>query len=351
MGSQEPAEWSRILCVLAIAILAAEAVASQSHHVTLDVRLSKETKWAYDVRWVDAQHVAISAGWEGTHVVELGGELRTSSSSLTDRECERLFSFELGVSPQMFVTAEPAYSMAWENRKTGACRKVKDASRLQQVFDLDVRDNRVVWLGSSRTQVGMCPDGAIAWSAELGDGVTKLTPVHFSQDGVGCQSIEQCGVMGVSAIRFLHDASIVVVPGVEPGVFHYSASGRLLTVWPSATFGLTTGCDFANATAYQRSYVLRQHAWVNKHRTVDDIVPQRGGFALLVRDVVDGQPQWSLVSLQEGGTRVIEALPLRGDSDLTHAKADELSDRLVILLSTYDDTGLTVTPRLVVLGR
>lgn len=48
---------------------------------------------------------------------------------------------------------------------------------------------------------------------------------------------------------------------------------------------------------------------------------------------------------------MIEALPLRGDSDLTHAKADELSDRLVILLSTYNDTGLTVTPRLVVLGR
>jgi hypothetical protein len=137
--------------------------------------------------------------------------------------------------------------------------------------------------------------------------------------------------MDVSAARFLHDGSVILVPGVEPGVFRYSSKGRLVKSWQAEQVGFDAGCDLTEQEMYRYSKdEPARWSWVNRRRTVDDVLPLSDGAGLLVRSVKDGTTHWELKVLRENGIRACK-VPLEESSDF-YLHGDAEGNRIVFLL-------------------
>jgi hypothetical protein len=103
--------------------------------------------------------------------------------------------------------------------------------------------SRFALVGSRRDAQGkFSPDGAIAWIGSLDKDLADLKPLLFDAGGPGAPSMSACCSFSLGVTRFLADGSLVVVPGVQPGIYHFDAQGKLLQTVDTVALGINTDC-------------------------------------------------------------------------------------------------------------
>ena len=301
--------------------------------VITDTALTGAAAETGGVRWASADSVYLTTMAEG--VLEFDLHAKTPARIVFPATRGKCFTcVHLGTSSRYMVTAFPAFAMAW--------KRITEPSIHPVPFDvisaLDVRDDRLVFIGSRREKGQWAPDGAIAWSGTLSKDLADLHPVLFSALGPDAQILGDCGFGDVSAARYLRDGSYVLVPGVEPGVFLYDPDGKLLYTWQTDRLGFLDRCDISpqNRLLYARDPEAR-YQWLNHYRTVEDILPLPEGPALLLREVQGGSTKWSLLILKRNAPPSKIDLPIRAPSDVAIAKADIRGKRIVFLIRTYGE--------------
>ena len=138
----------------------------------------------------------------------------------------------------------------------------------------------------------------------------------------------------------MNDGGFVLAPVVEPDLYLYGADDQLRHVWDTRELGIDTGCDLSQEEfeAFNRD-LLRQQAWIDSRRIVDEILPSSDGPLLIVRSVptIGGAPQWELLRLGipaatgDTGVVALDPPPLVAPSPTAHLLGDLVEDRVVLL--------------------
>ncbi len=327
--------------------LAGSADPIPSLKILSDREMPPALRSARDPRWASDDSVYLSMLREGA--VEASLDLdhpRINKLIPGMKEPGGTFCYFLAASPEYLVTSGPLW-VTW--------RTIAESNRSEEAFDsvhdIDVLKDQLLVVAARRDEKGQySPDGAIVWIGSLRKGLSDLKPVVYDAAGPGAKHLNACGAFNMGGVRFLKDGTFLVVPGVQPGIFLYSAQGKLIRTWDSAQVGLDTDC--ASLTSEQ---VLRYAAqfvprveWLNQRRTLDDILPLPQGPGLIIRSVSKGQTHWVLKVLKIGGGIDTYRIPLQSQSDMSHLKGDIRGGRIVFVMSApLKDAVNSAVPRLV----
>lgn len=318
----------------ALLLILAATTHAQNLTIEADYALPAATGSAWDIRWIGDASVFVA-------LTEGVSEVSLLEGRVTVKPVTRRGTFvRLGTSNEYLAGGAPFGPFGWMRRS--APEKTAGSSRLATLVDLDVWRDRVLLLGAARDALGQwSPDGAIAFAGSLST-AAALRPVHFARSK-NAMTMANCEFLELGAVRFLSDGRFVIVPGVEPGVFLYSAEGRLLRTWDTEDLGFVDRCTL---DAAQRRELggnpLPRFAWLNARAVLDDLIVIGDSPALIIRSVRGGMARWELVTLG-AGTPVRTALPLTGRGPDTHLRADVRGDRIALLL--FDYTAPPAKPR------
>lgn len=235
-------------------------------------------------------------------------------------------------SDAFIVTAPPMGAVVWSRRGEEELYEKLD---FDSVLDLDISGSLLAVMAARRDGRNgrFAPDGSVVSIGRLDHALDDLRPLYISISGVGAPSVAFCGPMRIGHVRFLHDGSLVVAPGVEPGIYQYSRDGILYKTWQTDVFGIDAECGLSEkeGVSLLGSPEL-QLAWVNRRTIIDDIVPLAAGPGLIVRKIEDEKATWQLWILHRRGH--VERLPLPfRRPPYQRIRADADGDRLAFLFS------------------
>lgn len=291
--------------------------------------LSGPLVWSHDVRWSGDQEVLLSAVREGV--------LRLSTAD-ADAEPEVLVPGgtwsgpkDMGLSERFLAASIDFGALGWLDRKLG--QPNPEVAPLNLIGDLDVHGDRLALLGTQRAEDGRwAPEGGLAFVGSLSRNLEDLRPVAFSADGPGSVTMARCALFDTGSLRFLEDGRLVVVPGVEPGVFLYAPDGELLRTWESAPLGFHDDCEMDDETqrGLQADPAVR-HRWSHSRVLLEDVFDLGGRPALVLRHPEEGGTSWELVVLEEEGVRRIP-FPVTTRSTKSFLRVARRGDRLAALI-------------------
>lgn len=330
---------------LALAAGLAFAAPDSGTRVLSDRPLPKALGIVADLRWASADSLFLAAGKSG--VLRLRFEPEWGERELVVPSGRSLWAAaRLGASSRYLAVGAPAHTVAWRKLPAGELQAVP----LYTVVDLDVFENRLVLLGARKDErERFAPDGAIAWIGSLDKNLADLKPVLYSAAGPGARPMDACGAFETGAARFLSDGSFLVVPGVEPGIFLYDRTGKLLRSWEAREIGLDAGCGLSDEQMMLLSASLEpRSAWINQRRVLDDIIALPQGAGLLVRQVANGRTGWLVKILRRDGQVSSHALPFTAPSPHWHLRADVQGKRIAYLLKEYAVSSPPSPSRLIV---
>lgn len=312
------------------------APAAPGLRVVFDHPLPEPLAKARDVRWAGPGAVLLAAGHAGTLEVPLGpnglGAPKLLVASLPQSGLERFHS-RLGASPQFLLMASPVFSTFWHPRSSADPGEVQTSYRFEAIIDLDLAGDRLLLLGAQKDEQGrFAPDGAIAWTARLGKDLTEVKPLLRSTAGAGARPMDACGLMELGKVRFLRDGSLLVAPGVEPGVFRYTQEGRLVQTWQAEALGFDAGCGISDDEMYRFSASMAaRYPWINQRRVLDEVLPLPDGPGFVVRTRSAGKTTWQL-KVPRGGKVDTYAIPVSSSEERSHLRGDVRDGRIVLLL-------------------
>ncbi|MFL6201871.1 MAG: hypothetical protein ACJ76J_22080 [Thermoanaerobaculia bacterium] len=298
-----------------------------------------------DLRWASADSLFLAAGKSGA--LRLRFEPEWGEREILVPSGKSLWAAaRIGASSRYLAVGAPAHTVAWRKLPAGELQAVP----LYTVVDLDVFEDRLVVLGARKEERGrFAPDGAIAWIGSLDKNLADLKPVLFSVAGPGARPMDACGAFETGAVRFLGDGSFLVVPGVEPGIFLYDRTGKLLRSWEARAVGLDAECGLSDEQMMLLSASLEpRSAWINQRRVLDDIIALPQGAGLLIRQVANGKTNWQVKILRRDGQIASHVLPFTGPSPHWHLRADVQGKRIAYLLKEYAASSPPSPSRLVV---
>jgi hypothetical protein len=290
-------------------------------------------KNAMDVRWASDHSVVLALNKNGVVEYDLAGKLKPKEM-IPGKGLPGGFwqSQHVALSPRYLVAGSWLFTMTW--------RRMDSTVRKEEAFDgiedLDVQDSRVAVLGSRRNAQGdYSPDGAIAWTGSLDSkAAPDLKPLFFDTGGVGAPGMGACGGFFLGAVRFLADGSLLVVPGIQPGISRYDRKGKLLQTLDTVALGIDTDC--AGIPKEMRPKMAREVplrlAWINARRIVDDVLPLPAGPGLLIRSVQQGEVRWTLKVLHADNSVGVYEVPVHAENAFSHLKGDVREGRLILLL-------------------
>lgn len=291
-----------------------------------------------DIRWDDDGHVLVAAGRDGT--------FRLPANARDRSPLERVFgplpntgalgAHELlGLSREYLVAAAPFHLMSWVSRAGSGPKLISTEMDFDTLTDLDVSGDRLLVLGLRRPDKGkLAADGAVAWTAKLGEKLTDIRPVHFSVSGAGARDMDACADMRMGKVRFLPGGSFVVVPGAEPGIFLHDASGKLVKTWQADAIGFDAGCPISEQEMLRYSAdIVSRYQWLNQRRVLDDLLPLPGGIGFLVRTRSRGLTSWQLRLLSMEGEVTVYGIPVTSSSEYARLAGDVRGTRIAFLLA------------------
>lgn len=285
-----------------------------------------------DLRWAGADSLYLAAGRSGGLRIRI--EPDWGKPEVVFPAGPRLWAAaRAGASSGYIAMGAPAHTVAWRKLPAGDLKAIL----LDTVVDLDVFDDRLVVLGARKDErQRFAPDGAIAWVGSLSKDLADLKPVYFSASGPGARPMAACGPFETGAVRFLGDGTFLVVPGVEPGIFLYDRTGKLLRSWEVRDVGLDAECGLSDEQMLLLSSSLESRsAWINQRRVLDDIVALPQGAGLLVRHTANGKTLWQLKILRRDGRVTSYTVPFSAPSPHWHLRADVRGDRIAWLIMEY----------------
>lgn len=315
--------------------------------------LPEDLVQARDVRWLSEDSLLLGVFGRGAVRFLLGSPARAQTLIAESQQRTGLsLTFHVAASKSYFAAAGPLFVVAWTSR---AERNGVFVEPFAQIGDFDVHGQRIALLGGWRGDGGAwSPDGSIAWLADLEardpaggasapaartspdpfGGLQPVYPVADPKIGIG-----RCGILGLGAVRFLPNGSLVIVPGVEPGVYLVDPEGRRSFTWDTVPLDFFTGCplDERETETIHRDQVAR-YEWLDRRVVLDDIVPLGAGPeatpGLVIRRVIDDRVTWELIRLHREEDPERFPLPFTSEVRYAHLKADGRDGRLVFLV--YD---------------
>jgi len=311
---------------------AATAAPGPSLHILSDLVLGESPlRYAVDVRWASDHSIYLALRKSGVVEYSLDGKKQPQPMIPGDKAPGGFWlSYHLAVSPQYLVDGSPLFALTWRPLASSARKE----AAFEGIDDVDVHGSRVAVVGVRRDAKGkFAPDGAIAWTGSLDKDLTDLKPLLFDAGGPGAPSANNCGILMLGATRFMADGSLVVVPGVQPGIYHYDPQGKLVQTLDTVKLGVDTDCAGVGkdlAAAMKHKYPPRL-AWVNARRIVDDVLPLPAGPGLLIRSVQQGKVRWVLKVLHPDGSVALYDVPVHAQTPFAHLKGDFRQNRLVLL--------------------
>lgn len=316
------------------------APAPAALRILSDTVLGEPLKYAIDVRWASDRSVYLAIRKKGVVEHRLDGKGSPARQLIPgDQEPGGFWlTYHVGVSTRYLAAGAPLFALTWRPLASA----VRKEAAFEFVSDLDVRENRIVVVGARRDSEGkFSPDGAIAWTGSLDRDLTDLKPLLFDARGPEAPNMASCGIMFLGAARFLADGSLLVVPGVQPGIYRFDSQGKLLQTLDTVALGIDTDC--ASVGKELKSTLARDFprrvAWVNERRVVDDVLPLPAGPGLLIRSIQQGRVRWVLKVLRHDGSVAVYDVPVHAQTSLAHLKGDLRNGRLLLLLWEYSPDG------------
>jgi hypothetical protein len=297
-----------------------------------DTVLGEPLRLALDVRWMSDHSVALAVLKGGVVEYNLDGKTPIKQLLPGDVEPGRSgYGQEVAVSSRYLAAGAWLQSITWHS--------LDSAVRKEEVFDcihdIDVGGSQAAVVGVRRDSQGkFSPDGAIAWIGSLDKDLADLKPLLFDAGGPGAPSMGACCGFHLGVTRFLADGSLVVVPGIQPGIYHFNSQGKLLQTLDTVALGTDTDCARIGkemVSPMGRDPSLRM-AWINERRIVDDVLPLPAGPGLLIRSIQQGQVRWALKVLHPDGSVGVYDIPVDAPNLFAHLKGDFREGRLVLLL-------------------
>jgi hypothetical protein len=348
---------SRLLLCLPIAffLLLGSSVCAEEWKVLSDQQVPPALVSPADVRWKDDSTILVVDRYRG--VFELSIQTvakdpkRVLESSLDRQKKGIWLPSRLAISSPHLAVASEIFQVSWVRRGFEA---VIHQQLIESVTDIDLFEKDLAVLGLRRDGSGeLASDGAIAWIGRLEGSTVALKPVLYSSRGKGAPPMDRCFSLGLGAIRFLTNGSVVIVPGSEPGVFQIAPNGSLEQAWNTEDLRIYAHCDLTDAQVLHFSADLGTRLlWINSRRVVDEILEINKKPSLLVREIVDDRPTWKLAILEPSGIAILIPLPLSTGSERARIKADVRGNKVVLLVH---DVFLMMgeahreTPRLIVM--
>jgi len=313
------------------------AGAAKSLTILSDTRLPASLLWASDLRWASDHSVYLGAERDGLLEVSLDPAGGVATKEMIPGAakaggfggCHRIASSSL-----YLVAAGPGLSLTWRSLLNPA----RTESAFELIAGLDVRENLLAIVGARRDEKGQLgADGAIAWTGSLDKGLRDLTPVAYDVLGPGTPSMNRCSNARLGAVRFLTDGSLLVVPGVQPGIQLYDPKGKLVHVWDSGKLGIDSPCGSLSdeQARHLAADAGKRSAWANRYRSVDAVLPLPQGAGIVIRWVEKGHTLWSLQVLHPDGTVGTWSIPIEGDSEFYNLQGDVRAGKVVFLLHEF----------------
>jgi hypothetical protein len=289
-----------------------------------------------DVRWAGASEVYVSEGKRG--VVRIPIDSPSHGTSVLPGGDRGGFpvSGMIAVGQKDLLVAAHLGVVGWIPLD-GTAQKIRYKTLLT-VMDIDAHGDTAAVLGADRGDLlGLARDGTIAWIGSLSKGLSQMRPLMKGRSEPGGKDMARCGILETGAIRFMTDGSLVVVPGAEPGIYRYSAAGRLMQTWDTEPFGIVDNCSIDDEELHllARDFA-RRNEWFASRIILDDILPFASGPGLLLRRVENGVTKWDLVVLPYGkGKPERIPVPLVMPTPRAHVRGDVRGNRIVLL--AFDD--------------
>ena len=339
---------SRLTAVLLVGLLGCIGARAETPLSTLRILgrtpLPPGHSMAMDLRWAGDDSVYVTRAIDGVFEMGLDGARRkvmvpgfkaVASASCCDR---------LAVSDKALAVATRIWTLSWRPRRAEPDRSfLLEQAGAVTTEDMDLQGDRVLLLGIQNLDV-FKRDGAVAWLGSLGSKLEDMKPVLYDKAGAGAPNYYACRHHGLGAARFLPDGSFVIAPGFESGVRLFNAEGRQVRSWTGREIGVDTDCS-GMSEQDEKDFRLKHevwHRWLNRHRSVDDILPLPEGPSLLVRSLgEDGRVHWELKVLS--GERVTTyVVPIEGARPTDQLHGDVRGDRIALLLSASAFSGKPV---------
>ncbi len=285
---------------------------------------------ARDVRWASPNEVYVGAGKSGVVRLRVDSTAHAHSVVGGGAIAGRV---AVGQNHLLFASGMGMYGWA---PLAGTSGKVGQKA-LIALMDIDARGDTAAILGADSGPVqGLERAGTILWRGSLSKGLADMRPVMKGRSKPGGKDMARCSILETGAIRYMYDGSLVVVPGVEPGVYRYGTDGKLLQTWDTEPLGIVDDCWIPDK---ELLLVARDFAerikWYASHVIVDEVLPLPAGPALVLRRVEKGVTRWELVTLPYKGRSERVALPLTMATPRAHIRGDVRGNQLVLLM--WDD--------------
>lgn len=267
-------------------------VAAATTNVTLTPRLSSALPAAMG-------RYAADVAWENTDSVLIASDKGVHRYSLRTRANDRLISTSPlpdGVPDPEAVASDGTTAVATSHLSIGgyamrlADRKRIAAMRVYMLpLDVAVRGQRACILAYQMTD----QPRSVAWCGPADKSWLTYKPVHRLVSATANFSEAYAFGRG-GGIAMGEDGSVTVATTVEPGVFHYSADGKLLD---------TSGLSFDELVLRVPTEVRRQFATdvegryrllLNTQPIIEDLVLTAKGPALVVRVAEKEHVRWEL---------------------------------------------------------
>ena len=286
---------------------------------------------ARDVRWKDAETLYLLDAHRGA--VQVPGDLDGEPVVLIPRGSgpgESWAPHRLASSESFVAVGAQINAVTWLDVGEG---RAYGPEFYAGIMDMDLDGDRVAILGTHRDREGRwIPDGAIVRWGPLASLPYDLEPVLFSHDGPKASNMTRCGLLPLGGVRFLGDGRLVVVPGVQPGVFLIDPEGEVAKAWDSGEIGIVSSCDVSWEEWNRLSRLEPRREWLTRRSTLDGLLPLGGEAGLIVRRPAPEAVRWDLVLLRREGPLESLRLPIESASPSAHLRADILGDRIVFLL-------------------
>jgi hypothetical protein len=342
----------RLYSLLFLAVLAFSSHGAMTMRVVSNASLS-DSVVARDVRWAGPGEVYVSLGKRGAIRTRVDSTVHFTPVMPAGEHGGFPITGRIAAAQKHLVVASPLGGVGWIPLATGGAHPIGHRPLLS-VMDIDARGDSVAVLGADSGNVqGLARDGTIAWVGSLSKSMNDMRPLMKGRSKPGGKDMARCSILETGAIRFMPDGSLIVVPGVEPGVFRYDAAGKLVQTWDSDPLGIIDDCWIPDRDLelVARDFG-RRIDWLATKVTVDDILPLPGGPGLLLRRVEKGVTKWDLVRLPYQGRMERVALPVTMPHPRAHVRGDVRGNQVVLLAFEDPLPGQKplAPPRLVVLS-
>lgn len=172
---------------------------------------------------------------------------------------------------------------------------------------------------------------------------------HSVRAAPGAQALNRCHFFNTGAIRFLRDGSIVVVPGVEPGLYLYDRSGKLLKAWASAPLGYLDRCELEDEESLAMGVApTGRWQYLNARTMLDEVIPLRDAIGVFTRKHAQGKMHFTLSVVRDGKIQQRIALPFTG-GERSFVRADVRGNQIALLVIEYASSKTPDGARLVLM--